>query len=225
MQRYLLIAWVAFVCLLPQNLYGLSALLVLVPLWGLALIVAGWNVLQRPEQRKQALKVITAFPLAVIAVLLLDKVFGLPLAAGDLAGWLFVAVLSAYPLFYLGRWLLGVTEPGIDARVRLRLGDLLLLGLVGTLVLQMLFLVFAVANGESISWLSDVFGNDWYEQSLWATVVAAGILAVVGIPFALLGLIRGTRHRGMMVIIFVCFAFLFVCGFGFFILLAALAVG
>ena len=225
LQQILVLAWFLFVCLVPQNVYMLVALVLLIPLWGLGVLLGGWHLFKGTGERALALKAMLVFPAAYLALIPLRSLFGLPVLSGASASWLAIAAVAAYPLYGLAKWLLRATAATPQAVRRITATDLLILGFTLTLLCQLLFLVIVLTSTEPSDSIFGAFGSNWYKPTLNATAALACLTALVGVPYALIGLVRRTRHAVMMLAILGSIGLLGLVGVGFFVVLAAAAVG
>jgi succinate dehydrogenase hydrophobic anchor subunit len=149
----------------------------------------------------------------------------LPLTDAPQGEWLFYGSLSLFPLYWLARWLLRTTSPKQDSPVRMRLSALIILAIACMLMLQAIFLIWAILSGNDFGSFRELFGSDWFASLLQVTLGTAVIFAIGAVPYALLGLFRGTGHRGAMLGILLCTSVALACAFGALAVIAMLSIG
>lgn len=248
LQHVMLAAWLAFVTMLPENLYGLLALVILLPLWGLAVVMGLWHLAKVPNKRPIAVWVMVAFPVTLFVAGVLSSLVGLPIVESDHGEWVFIGVLLAYPVYWLGCWLLRVTKPIPRARpeqatqaevvvkppvfktepnpdVRRNLTDTVFLAVFGMLMLQSLLLVGILPFGDYFSSFKRLFGGEWYTNLLFITLGTTTVLSVAAVPYAILRLIRGTPHKAAMITILVFIVITVICSFGLLAFFSMLMIG
>ncbi len=248
LQNIMLAAWLAFVAMLPTSLYGLVALVILLPLWGLGVILGLRQLLKFSTKRWLAVWVMLAFPGVFMTAILLDSLFGLPIVDSEHGGWVVIGVLLAYPGYRLVMWLLRATRPIPEAQpepthrakastgevafknetkpiVRRNLTDTLFVAVFGMLMLQSLLLVAILPFGDYFSSFKNVFGGEWYTNLLFLTLGTTAVLSVAAVPYAILRLIRGTPHKAAMIAILLFIAISVICTLGILFFFALLSAG
>ena len=225
LQDLLLIAYISFVCFLPQNLNSLVWFFMLLPVWGFMSVVGVWHLLKVPGHRRQAAWAIGAFPLAIFLLWVLGSTVGVPITESGFGTYLFIGTLCVFPLYWLGRWLLRSTEPQPTKPVRARVTTFIILAVVLMLMLQALFLVWMLFNADAFGSFRSWFGGDWYVTLLWATLGTTVVVSIAAVPFVILSLVRGTEHKGTMIAILACITVAVICPVGILGLFAALSYG
>ena len=124
--------------------------------------------------------------------------------------------MAAFPLYWLARWLLRTTRPQPQNPVRMRVSAAILFIIVFTQMWVSLFLVWALTSGNDFQSFKNLFGNDWYTNLLQSSLGITLLTALGGVPYAILGLVRGSGHRGAMLGILFCIGASAVCVLGVF---------
>ena len=224
-QDALLFVWLAHVCFVPQHFSSLVNFFGLVAFWVLMLLLGAWHIAKVPAQRGLAAWTMAAFPLAFLLVTVLNSTVDLPIVGPPSGRWLFFGAVSVLPIYWLARWLLRTTKPQPDNPVRMRITTTILLIVVFTQMLVSLFLVWALLSGNDFPSFKTVFGDGWYTNLLQSTLGTTLLAAVGGVPYAILGIVRGSGHRGAMLGILICIGVSVACVFGVFASIAMMSFG
>ena len=224
-QDVLLFAWLAHVSSVPQQFSSLVNVVALAALWIGMLLIGAWHLVKRPAQRGLAAWTMAAFPLAFLLASVLDSTVGMPVVEPPTGRWLFFGAVSVLPLYWLARWLLRTTKPQPDNTVRTRITTTILLIVVFTQMLLSLFLAWVLTSGNDFQSFKNVFGDGWYTNLLQGTAGITLLVAVVGIPYAILGIVRGSGHKGAMLGILFCIGVSVACVFGVFGFIAMMSFG
>jgi len=224
-QDALLYAWLAYVSFVPQTFSSLFNVVGLVALWVLMVLMGAWHLVKVPARRGLAAWVIVAFPLAFSLVTVLDTMVDIPIVGPPAGHWLFFGALSAIPLYWLARWLLRTTSPQPNNPVRMRVTTTILFAVVLNQMLLSFFLAWVLSSGSEFQSFKNVFGDDWYANLLHWTMGSTLLVVVVGVPYAVLGFLRGSGHRGVMLGILLCIGVTVTCMVGIFGFIAVLSVG
>ncbi len=224
-QDVLLYVWLAHVCFVAQTFSSLANVVALGALWILMLVVGTWHLVKVPARRRLAAWTMAAFPLAFMLAMVLDSTVDIPLVGEPEGRWLFYGAVSVLPLYWLARWLLRTTAPQPSNPVRMQFSAAVFLVVVFTQMWVSVFLVWALASGRNFQVFKDVFGHDWYasllQSALWITL----LMLIAGVPYAILGLVRGSGHRGAMLGILFCTGVSATCVFGAFGFIAMMSYG
>lgn len=224
-QDALLFIWLAHVSFIPQQFSSLANIVGLAALWACMLLMGGWHLVKDPAQRGLAVWVMVAFPLAFLLVTVLGSTIDMPMVEPPAGRWLFFGAVSLLPLYGLTRWLLKTTRPQPDDPVRMRITTTILLIVVFTQMCVSLLLVWALASGNDFQSFRNVFGHDWFTNLLNSALVITLLLAIGGIPYAILGIVRRSGHRGAMLGILLCIGVSVACVFGVFGFIAMMSFG
>lgn len=224
-QEALLYVWLAHVSFVPQHFSSLVNFVALGALWILMLLVGTWHLVKVPARRGLAVWAMAAFPLAFLLITVLDSTVDVPIVGPPAGRWLFLGAVSALPLYWLARWLLWTTKPKPPNPVRMRITAASLLIIVFTQMWVSVFLVWVLMSGNDFRSFKSVFGDDWYTNLLQSSLGITLLMAVVGVPYAIVGLVRGSGHRGAMLGILFCIAISAACAFGVFGFIAILSYG
>lgn len=224
-QDALLFVWLAYVSFVPQTFSSLGILVGLAALWVFMLLMGGWHLVKVPAKRGLAAWTMAAFPLAFLLVTVLDSTVDVPLVGPPAGRWLFFGALSAFPLYWLARWLLRTTSLQPSNPVRMRITTTVLLVIMFTQMWLSLFLVWVLISGNDFQSFRTLFGDAWYMNLLQGTLGTTLLIAVGAVPYALLGLVRGSGHRGAMLGILFCTGVSATCVIGIFGFIAMMSYG
>lgn len=224
-QDVLLLAWFAHVISVTQHFSSLVNFVALAALWICMLLIGAWHLVKDPAQRGLAAWTMAAFPLTFLLITVLDSTVGIPIVEPPAGRWLFFGAVSVLPLYWLARWLLRTTRPQPDNPVRMRITTTILLIVVLTQMLLSLFLVWVLASGNEFQSFKNVFGDAWYTNLLQGTLGITLLVGVGGVPYAVLGLVRGSGHKGAMLGILICIGVSVACVFGIFGFIAMMSFG
>ena len=224
-QDVLLFAWLAHVISVPQHFSSLVNVVALAVLWIGMLLIGAWHLVKRPAQRGLAAWTMAAFPLAFLLASVLESTVGTPIVEPPTGPWLFFGAVSVLPLYWLARWLLRTTKPQPDNPVRMRTTTTLLLIVVFTQMLLSLFLAWVLASGNDFQSFKNVFGDHWYTNLLQGTSGITLLAAIGGIPYAILGIVRGSGHKGAMLGILFCIGVSIACVLGILGFIAMMSLG
>jgi hypothetical protein len=224
-QDVLLYVWVAHVCFVVQTFSSLVNFIALGALWVLMLLVGTWHLVKVPTQRHLAAWTMAAFPLAFVLIKVVDATVGVPIVGEPGGRPLFYGAVSVLPLYWLARWLLRTTTPQSQNPVRMRATAAVLLIIVFTQMWVSLFLVWVLSSGKDFQFFKNVLGHDWYSNLLQSSLALTLLTAIGGVPYAILGLVRGSGHRGAMLGILFCIAVSAICAFGVFGFIALMSFG
>lgn len=214
LQDALLFVWLAHVSFVPQQFSSLVNFVGLAGLWVFMLLVGTWHLVKVPARRGLAAWGMVAFPLAFLAITLLEKATDLPVVGPPAGSLSFYAALSVFPLYWLARWLLRTTSPQLENPVRMHMTAVVLLVIVITQMSLSLFLVWVLSTGNDFLSFKSAFGNDWYADLLKGTLGTTLFVAIGAVPYAVLGFLRGSGHRGAMLGILFCVGVAITCSLG-----------
>lgn len=200
-QLALLVVWLSVISFFPPSLSSLSMLVLLLPVWGLAILLGLWHVVKVPEQRTYAVFVIAAYPAAALLALAVQE--HLPLVTGATGVLCFFAVLAAWPALLLGQWLGRVSTPSSHTEQASGLPTKVLFGVEAVLLCVTALLAWLLFSGESMPSLKTIFVRGWYENTFRVATWSTAALTVVAVPYALLGMFRRSRHLGAMLLMLV----------------------
>lgn len=224
-QDVLLYVWLAHVCFVPQHFASLVTFVALGALWVLMLLVGTWHLVKVPARRRLAAWIMAAFPLAFLLITILDSTVDVPIVGQPAGRWLFYGAVAVLPLSWLARWLLRTTTPQPQSPVRMRVTAAVLLLIAFTQMWVSVFLVWAITSGKDFEFFKNVFGHDWFSSLLQSSLGITLLVAIGGVPYAILGLVRGSGHRGAMLGILFCIAASAVCVIGVFGFIAMMSYG
>ena len=224
-QDVLLFVWLAHAFFVPQQFSSLVNFVALGALWIAMLLVGAWHLLKVPARRGLAAWAMAAFPLAFVFITALDSTVDVPIVGPPEGRWLFYGAVSTLPLYWLARWLLRTTRPQPQDPVRMRVTAALLLIVVFMQMWVSLFLVWVLTSGNDFQSFKNLFGNDWYMNLLQCSLAITLLTALGGVPYAILGLVRGSGHRGAMLGILFSIGVSAVCVVGVFGFIAMMSYG
>ena len=224
-QDALLYVWLANVSFVPQDFSSLVSVVGLAALWVFMVLMGAWHLVKVPARRKLATWTIAAFPLAFLLMTVLDSTVDLPIVGPPVGRWLFYGALLMFPLYWLARWLLRTTSPQPNNPVRMRVTTTVLFAIVLNQMLLSLFLAWVLSSGSEFQSFKNVFGDDWYANLLQWTMGSTLLVVVVGVPYAVLGFLRGSGHRGVMLGILLCIGVTVTCMVGVFGFIAMKSYG
>lgn len=215
-QDVLLFVWLAHVFFVPQQFSSLVNFVALGALWIVMLLSGAWHLVKVPARRGLAAWAMVAFPLAFLLITVLDSTVDVPIVGPPEGRWLFYGAVSMLPLYWLARWLLRTTRPHPQNPVRMRVSATILFIVVFTQMWVSLFLVWVLTSGSDFQSFKNLFGNDWYTNLLQSSLGITLLTSLGGVPYAILGLVRGSGHRGAMLGILFCIGVSAVCVSGVF---------
>lgn len=224
-QDVLLYVWLAHICFVPQQFSSLVNFVALGALWVLMLVVGTWHLVKVPARRRLAAWTMAAFPLAFMFITVLDSTVDVPIVGHPAGRWLFYGAVLVLPLYWLARWLLQTTKPQPQNPVRMRVTAAVLLIIVFTQMWVSVFLVWVLTSGQDFQFFKNVFGHDWYMNLLQSSLGITVLMTIGGVPYAILGLVRGSGHRGAMLGILLCIGVSATCVFGVFGFIAMMSYG
>ena len=164
-------------------------------------------------------------PLAFLLITVLDSTVDVPIVGPPEGRWLFFGAVSALPLYWLARWLLRTTRPQPQNAVRMRATAAILLIVVFTQMWVSLFLVWMLTSGRDFPSFTHLFGDEWSMNLLHSSLGITLLMVLGGVPYAILGLVRGSGHRGAMLGSLFCIGASAVCVFGVFGFIAMMSYG